>query len=128
MIIAASPDPTATNNKLFAFSREITKNFFRLTITHDSAWWHFDSQICPAQTAAKCYATRIAASGMEQFAVREVAQGVQVGVDDENNVAAFATITAVGTAFRDILLMSEADLAGSPVARPDHDLTKINKA
>ena len=63
----------------------------------------------------------------QERAEAEVGKGPDVGVDDEDNVAAFAAVAPVGAAAVDILLPPEAHTATASVAGLDGNLYFIDE-
>ncbi len=123
MVVAASTDTAATDDKFLAFKRQIAENVVSLTVADDSPGRNFDMQICATQTTPKRNSPRIAAFGAKMLPIGEIAQSVQVGVDDKNDVPSLAAVTTVGAALWDIFFMSEAYLAGAAIAGFDCNFT-----
>ena len=67
-------------------------------------------------------------AGPEMLPVAIVDQGVELGIDPRDDVAAVAAVAAVRAAARDVLLPPEADAAVAAVAALHVDLGLIEEA
>ena len=96
---------------------EIGKNRFPVLFQHLRPFRHLEDHRLPVLASSGSSCTRPPVTGMEVPAITKIDQRVEVGIDFDPDVAAPATVSAIGASVLDMRLTPETDAAVSAGSR-----------
>jgi len=127
MGVAFAAPPAFGHQQTLSGLQEFAQQFSGFVIINEGAQGHVDDEGRGVPAVAVLALAPAAFVRLENFAPFKVNQGASAGRGFQNDIAAFAAVTAVGPALGPVPRPQETDATGSTGAAPDGDLRLIGK-
>ena len=121
VVVAPAAAAALTQDVLLPGLHELGDDFFGLGIFDHYALGHFQHDVGAVLAPFEGLGTVAAVLGPHHFAVAQVDEGPQLGIYAQDDVAAPAAVTAVGTALGDVFGPVEVSASGAAVTAGAED-------